>query len=117
MLKDYGDNLTIDLSWVVLSTYVYKDLPLWTALIEKYPNNFVIGSDSVGKYTGIPREMLKFKALLTALTENTRDKVAYLNLQNILTKSQQGRKAKGLGDGGITLPHTFSIPDDFGLKN
>ncbi|MBT3470656.1 MAG: hypothetical protein HOD72_01970 [Opitutae bacterium] len=116
LLSDYKENLYIDLSWVVLTTYVYKDLENWTRLISKYPGNFVIGSDSVGKYSGIPREMLKFKVLLNALPEKTRDKVAYMNLKKILNDSRNARKKKGFGDGGITLPHGFKLPETFGLE-
>ena len=49
----------LDLSWVVLGAYVYKNLDEWVALIQKYPDNFLIGSDSVGKYSGIPMELKK----------------------------------------------------------
>ena len=49
VLKEYHENLFIDLSWVVLGSYVYKDLDGWVSLIKKYPDNFLIGSDSVGK--------------------------------------------------------------------
>ena len=51
VLARFGENLYLDLSWVVLGSYVYKDLDACTALIKKYPDNFVIGSDAVGKYS------------------------------------------------------------------
>ena len=60
--------------------------------------------------------MLKFKVLLNALPEKTRDKVAYMNLRKILEDSRTARKKKGLGDGGITLPHDFKLPETFGLE-
>jgi len=116
ILDDYHENLYLDLSWVVLGTYVYKNLDEWVALIQKYPDNFLIGSDSVGKYSGIPMELKKYQALLSALPAETRSKVAYKNLASILNKSESERNRKGFGKGGITLPHEFSLPENFGLE-
>jgi len=116
ILDDYHENLYLDLSWVVLGAYVYKNLDEWVALIQKYPDNFLIGSDSVGKYSGIPMELKKYQALLSALPAETRSKVAYKNLASILDKSEAERNRKGLGKGGITLPHEFSLPENFGLE-
>ena len=116
ILDDYHENLYLDLSWVVLGTYVYKNLDEWVALIQKYPDNFLIGSDSVGKYSGIPMELKKYQALLSALPAETRSKVAYKNLASILDKSEAERHRKGFGKGGITLPHEFSLPENFGLE-
>jgi len=116
ILDDYHENLYLDLSWVVLGAYVYKNLDEWVALIQKYPDNFLIGSDSVGKYSGIPMELKKYQALLSALPAETRSKVAYKNLASILDKSEAERNRKGLGKGGITLPYEFSLPENFGLE-
>ncbi|MBT7734897.1 MAG: hypothetical protein HN707_08305 [Verrucomicrobia bacterium] len=116
ILDDYHENLYLDLSWVVLGAYVYKTLDEWVALIQKYPDNFLIGSDSVGKYSGIPMELKKYQALLSALPAETRSKVAYKNLASILNKSESERNRKGFGKGGITLPHEFSLPENFGLE-
>ena len=116
ILDDYHENLYLDLSWVVLGSYVYKNLDEWVALIQKYPDNFLIGSDSVGKYSGIPMELKKYQALLSALPAETRSKVAYKNLASILDKSEAERNRKGFGKGGITLPHEFSLPENFGLE-
>ena len=116
ILDDYHENLYLDLSWVVLGSYVYKNLDEWVALIQKYPDNFLIGSDSVGKYSGIPMELKKYQALLSALPAETRSKVAFKNLASILDKSEAERNRKGFGKGGITLPHEFSLPENFGLE-
>lgn len=116
ILDEYHEYLYLDLSWVVLGAYVYKNLEEWVALIQKYPDNFLIGSDSVGKYSGIPMELKKYQALLSALPAETRSKVAYKNLASILDKSEAERNRKGLGKGGITLPHEFSLPENFGLE-
>lgn len=116
ILDEYHEYLYLDLSWVVLGAYVYKNLDEWVALIQKYPDNFLIGSDSVGKYSGIPMELKKYQALLSALPAETRSKVAYKNLASILDKSEAERHRKGFGKGGITLPHEFSLPENFGLE-
>ena len=116
ILDEHHENLYLDLSWVVLGAYVYKNLDEWVALIQKYPDNFLIGSDSVGKYTGIPMELKKYQALLNALPTETRSKVAYKNLASILHKAESERSRKGFGKGGITLPHDFSLPENFGLE-
>ncbi len=116
ILDEYHENLYLDLSWVVLGSYVYKNLKEWVALIQKYPDNFLIGSDSVGKYSGIPMELKKYQALLSALPTETRSKIAFKNLASILDKSETERHRKGFGKGGITLPHEFSLPENFGLK-
>ena len=116
ILDDYHENLYLDLSWVVLGSYVYKNLDEWVALIQKYPDNFLIGSDSVGKYSGIPMELKKYQALLSALPAETRSKVAYKNLASILDKSEAERNRKGFGKGGIPLSHEFSLPENFGLE-
>tara|TARA_B100000530_G_scaffold28359_1_gene17325 strand:- start:426 stop:1664 length:1239 start_codon:yes stop_codon:yes gene_type:complete len=117
ILENYHENLYLDLSWVVLGSYVYKDLDNWISLIKKYPNNFLIGSDSVGKYSGIPMELKKYRVLLNTLNAETRSKVAYENLEKLLNKSEAKRKLKGFGPGGITLPLNFQLPDKFGLEN
>ena len=116
ILDEYHENLFLDLSWVVLGSYVYKNLKEWVALIQKYPDNFLIRSDSVGKYSGIPMELKKYQALLSALPTETRSKIAFKNLASILDKSETERHRKGFGKGGITLPHEFSLPENFGLK-
>ena len=117
VLASYGENLYLDLSWVVLGSYVYKDLDAWLALIKKYPDNFVIGSDAVGKSSAIPFELKKFNVLLQALPKKVREKVAYRNLRSILERSAKVRAAKGFGSKGIILPNAFSLDDGFGLES
>jgi hypothetical protein len=39
-----------------------------------------------------------------------------MNLRKILNDSRSARKKKGFGDGGITLPHDFKLPETFGLE-
>ncbi|MDC0325510.1 hypothetical protein OAM01_02015 [bacterium] len=117
LLQKYPDNLFLDLSWVVLGSYIYKNMDAWIEMINRHPDNFVIGSDSVGKYSGIPLELKKYQALLSALPEATRSKVSHGNLTRILKTSRNERKLKGLGDGGIILPNSFDLPESFGLEH
>jgi len=48
--------------------------------------------------------------------ESTREKVAHKNLKTLLDHSRRARTAKGLGEGGIVLPHSFELPETFGLE-
>ncbi len=117
LLQRFPENLYLDLSWVVLGSYIYQNMEAWVALINRYPDNFVIGSDSVGQYTGIPLELKKYQVLLAALPEEIRAKVSHGNLGEILAASRSERIGKVLGKGGITLPETFSLPESFGLEH
>ena len=117
LLQRFPENLHLDLSWVVLADYVYKDIDAWKELIEKYPENFVIGSDAVGKSSSIPFELKKFDALLNSLGVDTARKVRSQNLRRILESSGRMREKKGYGQKGITLPHSFGLPDQFGLED
>jgi len=52
MLKTYP-NLWIDLSWVVYPMDVYPAGKLnkeWVALVEEFPDRFMIGTDSIGRF-------------------------------------------------------------------
>ena len=57
VLKNLGDQIYIDLSWVVLDDYIYKDLDQWVQLIERYPTRFMIGSDAVGGASRLEQEI------------------------------------------------------------
>ncbi len=50
VLAAHRDHVVIDLSWVVYPDYILKDLDGWSGLIRKYPENFVLGSDAVGRF-------------------------------------------------------------------
>ena len=70
----------IDLSWVVFEDYIllrdeegdiqYDDdgdariREEWVDLIEKYPNNFILGSDIVADFRKYHSEIRKYNALL-----------------------------------------------------
>lgn len=117
MLRKYQNNLYMDISWVVLETYIYRNLELWVNLIEEYPNNFIIGSDSVGSYSAIPQEMRRYTLLLNSVSPETRERIAFKNLAHLLKGESLKRTKKGYGSGGITLPNDFTLSDTFGLEH
>jgi hypothetical protein len=80
-------NLWVDLSWVVFETYLApggKPSPEWVALIEAFPDRFLIGSDKVGRFGNYPGEIRKFDVLLDALKPDTARKVGRDNLAAVL---------------------------------
>lgn len=83
-------NLWIDLSWSVLDPYILDadGVPraAWIALIEKYPDRFVLGSDLVGHFDKLGEKLQAFDPLLDALPEDVAQKVAHGNLQALLPK-------------------------------
>lgn len=84
------DNLWIDLSWSVLEPYILDadgaPRAAWVALIEKYPDRFVLGSDLVGHFDNLGKTLHAFDGLLDALPADVADKVAHGNLQRLLKK-------------------------------
>jgi predicted TIM-barrel fold metal-dependent hydrolase len=90
MLETYP-NLFIDLSWSMLTPYLLdeqgKPRPEWLALVEKYPERFMLGSDVVGRFNKLGQEMHIFKPFLDALPENIAQKVARDNFLAILPRT------------------------------
>ena len=84
-------NLDVDVSWVVYETNLLtKDgqpNPDWLALIEAFPDRFMIGSDKVGHFAEYPQEILKYNKFLDALKPATAKKLARENLLSVLPKS------------------------------
>ena len=64
MFENYGDQLYIDLSWVVFDDYVLPNLETWVKLIERHPDRFMIGSDVVGVVSGMDRALCPYDKLL-----------------------------------------------------
>ncbi len=82
MLRE-NDNLYYDISWVVYDDYIAKDetsLKAWAALIEKYPDRFMIGSDKVGHWDTYPDEITKYAPLLNLLQPDTAQALRYDNI-------------------------------------
>jgi hypothetical protein len=89
LLRKYP-NLYVDVSWVVYETNLLtKDKPNadWVALIEAFPDRFMIGSDKVGHFADYPQEILKYYTFLDALKPETAKKLARENLLSVLPKS------------------------------
>lgn len=89
LLSDYP-NLYIDLSWSVLEPYLLdeagKPRKAWVALVERYPERFMLGSDVVGRFGSLGEEMRGFDPFLDALPEEVARKVARENFLAVLPK-------------------------------
>jgi predicted TIM-barrel fold metal-dependent hydrolase len=90
MLEAYP-NLFIDLSWSMLTPYLLdeqgKPRAQWLALVEKYPERFMLGSDVVGRFNKLGEEMRSFTPFLDALPEDVARKVARDNFLAILPRT------------------------------
>ena len=101
ILEDHAHHVTIDLSWVVYPDYILKDLERWVALIKKYPDSFVLGSDAVGSYARYKEEIRNYDTLLTAIDDPVvAQKLAHDNFLAVMPTE------------GITLPKDYLYPAD-----
>ncbi|MFD1261850.1 amidohydrolase family protein [Entomomonas asaccharolytica] len=95
LLKTYP-NLYIDLSWTVLEPYLLnknkKPNSNWVALVEEYPDRFLLGSDVVGKFDNLPSYLESFNPFLDALSEDVAHKVAKDNFLAILPKAVKAQQ-------------------------
>ena len=89
-LLEADPNLYIDLSWSMLTPYLLDDAgkprPQWVALVERFPDRFMLGSDVVGRFNKLGKEMRRFDPFLDALPEDVAHKVARDNFLAILPK-------------------------------
>ena len=115
ILSAHQNHVCIDLSWVVFEDYLLRrdesgqvslddqGVPRirdsWVELIEKYPHNFILGSDKVGNFRTYRAEIRKYNALLKALSQETRQLVANRNFLRIMPKE------------GLTLPREYFYPE------
>ena len=87
-------NLYIDLSWSMLTPYLLDEAgrprPEWVALVERFPERFMLGSDVVGRFNKLGKEMRGFDPFLNALPEEVAHKVARDNFLAILPKPRRG---------------------------
>ena len=111
VLKDSVDQVYIDLSWVVLEDYVYKELDRWVQLIERYPDRFMIGSDAVGGASKLEQEFSRFDLLLSRLSGDVRGKVAHDNFANLMQEMAKMRATAGLGAQGVVLGYEYEFPE------
>ena len=73
-------SLTIDVIVHVVAVVVHDEQGVprkaWLALVEKYPERFMLGSDVVGRFGSLGEQMHGFKPFLDALPEAVAHKVA-----------------------------------------
>ncbi|PSL94245.1 amidohydrolase family protein [Pseudomonas sp. R9.37] len=90
-------NLYIDLSWSMLRPYLLdeagKPRPEWIKLVERFPERFMLGSDVVGRFKKLGKEMHRFAPFLDALPEEVARKVARDNFLAVLPKSARDEQA------------------------
>jgi hypothetical protein len=100
VLAAHRDHVFIDLSWVVYPDYILKDLDSWAALIHKYPDNFVLGSDAVGRFGDYPGQIRIYDPLFDALGDaDLIRKLASANFLRIMTSD------------GIALDPSYEYPE------
>ena len=81
-------NVWIDLSWTVYDDCVAPDgIPdeEWVALIERYSDRFLIGSDVTGRFDGYADEIRKYDALLRELSADAAERIGSGNLWDVLS--------------------------------
>lgn len=92
MLEAYP-NLYIDLSWSVLRPYLLdkdgKPDRQWLALVKRYPERFMLGSDVVGRFDGLGDYLTAYDPFLDALPEAVSRKVARDNFLAVLPRRPQ----------------------------
>lgn len=85
-------NLYIDLSWSMLTPYLLDGQgtarPEWVALVERFPDRFMLGSDVVGRFDKLGEEMRSFDPFLDALPQSVAHKVARDNFLSVLPKKR-----------------------------
>lgn len=81
-------NLFIDLSWTMLEPYLLGEKgepdPRWVELVNKHPDRFMIGSDVVGDFRSLGKNMQEFDVFLDALAEDVAHRVAGDNFLQVL---------------------------------
>ena len=116
ILARYGKNVLIDLSWVVFEDYIIlrneeglilydedgdaKIRQEWVDLIEKYPANFMLGSDIVADFRKYRAEIRKYNALLKRLKPKTRVQVGNSNFVRVMPKK------------GVSVPLGYVYPPE-----
>ena len=83
-------NLYVDLSWSMLTPYLLDEQgrarPEWVALVERFPERFMLGSDVVGRFDKLGQELHSFEPFLDALPVEVAHKVAKDNFLQVLPK-------------------------------
>lgn len=100
VLATHHGHVVIDLSWVVYKDYVLQDVDSWTALINKYPSNFVLGSDAVGRFGDYADQIRIYEPLFDALG----------NL-DLIEKLATGNFLRIMRNHGVVLDPTYKYPE------
>jgi hypothetical protein len=84
-LLDAHPNLHLDLSWVLFDEVVGDDGPpqVWTDLVERHADRFVVGSDAFGDLEQQQRLLARWEPLTDALPRRVRDLVASGNARRL----------------------------------
>ena len=90
------ENLWIDISWLVYDYYFLDRFPNnyvdgnsiddWVAIIEKYPDRFLLGTDKVGHWETYPEEVVKYYALLDRLNPVTAKNLCHDNVLGLVKR-------------------------------
>ena len=59
----------------------------WVALVKRFPERFMLGSDVVGKFDGVGEQLHSFDPFLDALPEGVAQKVARDNFLAVLPRN------------------------------
>lgn len=91
-----NENLWIDISWIVYNYYFLEENPDgfqdgdtmddWAALMEKWPDRFMVGTDKVGHWDTYPDEVTKYYALLDRLAPETAQKLCRDNILGLVKR-------------------------------
>ncbi len=101
VLAKHGNHVVIDLSWVVYPDYVLNDLASWTALIRKYPDNFVLGSDAVGRFGDYPDQIRIYDQLFDELVDKT-----------VIEKLARSTFLRIMRHNGVVLDPQYRYPEE-----
>ncbi len=92
MLESYP-NLYVDLSWSVLRPYLLdeqgKPRGEWVALVKRFPERFMLGSDVVGQFDSLGEQLHSFDPFLDALPVEVAQKVARDNFLAVLPRKRK----------------------------
>jgi predicted TIM-barrel fold metal-dependent hydrolase len=90
-MLDAYPNLYIDLSWSMLTPYLLDEAGQpraeWLRLLERFPERFMLGSDVVGRFNKLGKELRSFEPFLDALPQEVARKVARDNFLAILPRA------------------------------
>ncbi len=94
-----NENLWVDISWLVYDYYFLDQFPNnyldgdslddWAALITKYPDRFLLGTDKVGHWTTYPAEVVKYYPLLDKLSPETAARLCRENVMSLIKHYDQ----------------------------